>query len=101
MFSHRQFEAWFGVSEDASGMWQGRAESNTVTVAISHKRSTTKYGGPGTPRLFDVTGGCSMKSRSPLARLCDLAIVLNALAIGSPGIGTQRTTKPAPPKEKE
>ena len=35
MFSHRQFEAWFGVSEDASGMWQGRAESNTVTVAIS------------------------------------------------------------------
>ena len=42
-----------------------------------------------------------MKSRSPLARLCDLAIVLNALAIGSPGIGAQRTTKPAHHQKKK
>ena len=32
MMSHRQFEEWFGVSEEESGMWQGRAESNTVMV---------------------------------------------------------------------
>lgn len=32
MMSHRQFAEWFGASLEKSGMWQGRAESNTVTV---------------------------------------------------------------------
>ena len=30
--AHRQFEEWFGRSEEKCGMWQGRAESNPVTV---------------------------------------------------------------------